>query len=212
MPSDNVLSRGQHSPRPPTRLHRCGTILVEFCHKHARVYTTTHQWHRMPDVKIDALTTTLRRLALPASSRHQKRRRFSTHKGDIRIQTQPLTRLAEKPGNTMGGAMKIGLVEIFVISGCSSRPLTRLAFVGREHILTLPARKYCVCIEVSRKGASEPSRSAARVRGRDCQLDFPSPIPIGYPAHMERNSSGVWFGHGNGIWFGDTFCSGPHRH
>jgi hypothetical protein len=27
--------------------------------------------------------------------------RFSTPKGDIRIQTQPLTRLAEKPGNTM---------------------------------------------------------------------------------------------------------------
>jgi hypothetical protein len=82
----------------------------------------------------------------------------------------------------------------------------------RSYILTLPARKYCVCLEVSRKGASEPSRSAARVRGRDCQMVFPSPIPIGYPAHMEHNSSGVWFGHGNDIWFGDTFCSGPHRH
>jgi len=67
-----------------------------------------------------------------------------------------------------------------MISGCSSRPLTRLAFVGRE-------------------GASEPSRPAARVRGRDCQLVFPGPIPIGYPAHMEHNSSGVWFGHTNGI-------------
>lgn len=83
----------------------------------------------------------------------------------------------------------------------------------RSYILrTLPARKYCVCLEVSGKGASEPSRSAARVRGRDCQMVFPSPIPIGYPAHMEHNSSGVWFGHGNDIWFGDTFCSGPHRH
>jgi hypothetical protein len=30
--------------------------------------------------------------------------RFSTPKGDIRIQTRPLTRLAEKPGSTMGGA------------------------------------------------------------------------------------------------------------
>jgi hypothetical protein len=59
-------------------------------------------------------------------------------------------------------------------------------------------------MEVSRKGASEPSRSAARVRGRDCQMVFPSPIPIGYPAHVENNS--------NGVWFGDTFCSGPHRH
>jgi hypothetical protein len=49
--------------------------------------------------------------------------RFSTPKGDIRIQTRPLTRLAEKPGSTMGGAMEIGLVENFVISGCSSRPL-----------------------------------------------------------------------------------------
>jgi len=40
--------------------------------------------------------------------------RFSTPKGDIRIQTRSLTRLAEKPGNTMmGGAIKIGLVEIF---------------------------------------------------------------------------------------------------
>jgi hypothetical protein len=29
--------------------------------------------------------------------------RFSTSKGDIRIQTRPLTRLAEKPGNAMGG-------------------------------------------------------------------------------------------------------------
>jgi hypothetical protein len=99
----------------------------------------------------------------------------------------------------MGGAIKIGLKEIFVISGCSSRPLTRPAFVGGDHILTLPARKYCVCMEVSGKDASEPSRSAARVRGRDCQTVFPSPIPIGYPAHMEHNSSGVWFGHGNGI-------------
>jgi hypothetical protein len=35
--------------------------------------------------------------------------RFSTPKGDIRIQT----RLAEKPGDTMGRAIKIGLVEIF---------------------------------------------------------------------------------------------------
>ena len=33
--------------------------------------------------------------------------RFSTPKGDIRIQT----RLAEKPGDTM--AIKIGLIEIF---------------------------------------------------------------------------------------------------
>jgi hypothetical protein len=32
-------------------------------------------------------------------------------------------------------------IPSFVISGCSSRPLTRLAFVGRDHILTLPARK-----------------------------------------------------------------------
>jgi hypothetical protein len=40
--------------------------------------------------------------------------RFSTPKGDIRIQTRSLTRLAEKPGNTMmGGAIKIGLVEFF---------------------------------------------------------------------------------------------------
>lgn len=31
--------------------------------------------------------------------------RFSTHKGDIRIQTRPLTRLAEKPGNAMGGGL-----------------------------------------------------------------------------------------------------------
>ncbi len=99
----------------------------------------------------------------------------------------------------MGGAIKIGLMEIFVISGCSSRPLTRLAFVGGDHILTLPARKYCVCMEVSGKDDSEPSRSAARVRGRDCHMVFPSAIPIGYPAHMEHNSSGVWFGHSNGI-------------
>lgn len=56
--------------------------------------------------------------------------RSSTPKGDIRIQTRLLTRLAGKPGNTMGGAIKIGLMETFVISGCSSRPLTRLAFVG----------------------------------------------------------------------------------
>jgi len=70
--------------------------------------------------------------------------RFSTPKGDIRIQTRPLTRLAEIPGSTMGGAIKMGLVENFVISGCSSRPLTRPAFVGRDRILTLPARKYCV--------------------------------------------------------------------
>jgi hypothetical protein len=188
MPSDNVLSRGQHSPRPPTQLHRCGTISVEFCHKHARVYTT------------------LRRLALPASSRHQK-----VDSQHIRIQTRPLTRLAEKPGNTMGRAIKIGLGN-FLRSRCSSQPLTRLAFVGKDHILTLPTRKYRVCMEVSGKGASGPSRPAARVRGRDCQLVFPGPIPIGYPAHMERNSSGVWFGHSNGIWFGDTFCSGPHRH
>jgi hypothetical protein len=34
--------------------------------------------------------------------------RFST-----RIQTRPLTRLAEKPGNTMGRAIKIRLIEIF---------------------------------------------------------------------------------------------------
>lgn len=61
--------------------------------------------------------------------------RFSTPKGDIRIQTRQLTRLAE---------IKMGLVENFVISGCSSRPLTRPAFVGRDRILTLPARKYCV--------------------------------------------------------------------
>jgi hypothetical protein len=137
--------------------------------------------------------------------------RFSTPKGDIRIQTRPLTRLAEKPGNTMGRAIKIGLRN-FLRSRCSSQPLTRLAFVGKDHILTLPTRKYRVCMEVSGKGASGPSRPAARVRGRDCQLVFPGPIPIGYPAHMERNSSGVWFGHSNGIWFGDTFCSGPHRH
>ena len=39
--------------------------------------------------------------------------RFSTPKGDIRIQTRPLTRLAEKPGNTTGGAIKIGLAEMF---------------------------------------------------------------------------------------------------
>jgi hypothetical protein len=32
--------------------------------------------------------------------------RFSTPKGDIRIRTRPLTRLAEKPGSTMGGAIK----------------------------------------------------------------------------------------------------------
>jgi hypothetical protein len=31
--------------------------------------------------------------------------RFSTPKGDIRIQTRPLTRLAEKPGNAIGGAI-----------------------------------------------------------------------------------------------------------
>jgi hypothetical protein len=61
------------------------------------------------------------------------------------------------------------------------------------------------------KSALEPSRSAARVRGRDCQRVFPSPIPINYPARVENNSSGVWFGHGN-WFFGDTFCSGPHRH
>lgn len=108
--------------------------------------------------------------------------RFSTPKGDIRIQTRPLTRLAEKSGNAMGGAMKIGLMEIFVISGCSSRPLTRLAFVGRDHILILPARKL---------GALQVSCQGKRA---DCQMDFPSPIPIGYPAHMEHNSSGVWFG------------------
>jgi hypothetical protein len=34
--------------------------------------------------------------------------RFST-----RIQTRPLTRLAEKPGNTMGRAIKIRLIDIF---------------------------------------------------------------------------------------------------
>jgi len=39
--------------------------------------------------------------------------RFSTPEGDIRIQTRPLTRLAEKPGNAMGRAIKIGLAEIF---------------------------------------------------------------------------------------------------
>jgi hypothetical protein len=61
--------------------------------------------------------------------------RFSTPKGDIHIQTRPLTRLAE---------IKIGLVENFVISSCSSRLLTRPAFVGRDRILTLPAREYCV--------------------------------------------------------------------
>jgi hypothetical protein len=123
--------------------------------------------------------------------------RFSTPKGDIRIQTRSLTRLAEIPGSTMGGAIKMGLVDNF---GCSSRPLTRPAFVGRDRILTLPARKYCA----SGKGVSEPSRSAARVRGRDRQMFFPSPIPISYPAHVENN--------GSGVWFGDTFCSGPHRH
>jgi hypothetical protein len=34
--------------------------------------------------------------------------RFSTPKGDIRIRTRPLTRLAEKPGSTMGGATEDG--------------------------------------------------------------------------------------------------------
>lgn len=29
---------------------------------------------------------------------------------------------------------------------------------------------------------------------------FPSSIPIGHPAHMEHNSSGIWFGHSNGVW------------
>ena len=26
---------------------------------------------------------------------------------------------------------------------------------------------------------------------------FPSSVPIGYPVHMEHNSSGVWFGYSN---------------
>jgi hypothetical protein len=39
--------------------------------------------------------------------------RFSTSKGDVRIQTRPLTRLAEKPGGTMGRTIKTGLIEIF---------------------------------------------------------------------------------------------------
>lgn len=75
--------------------------------------------------------------------------RSSTPKGDIRIQTRLLTRLAGKPGNTMGGAIKIGLMETFVISGCSSRPLTRLAFVGGDrtflpyqHVNTAYAWRY----------------------------------------------------------------------
>jgi hypothetical protein len=68
--------------------------------------------------------------------------RFSTPKGDIRVRTRPLTRLAEKPGSTIGGAIKMELAENFVISGCSSRPLTRPVFVGRDYVLTLPARKY----------------------------------------------------------------------
>ena len=83
--------------------------------------------------------------------------RFSTPKGDIRIQTRPLTRLAEKPGSTMGGAIKIGLVENFVISGCSSRPLTRPAFVGRDRILTLPAREYCVWWRYQEKVPRSPA-------------------------------------------------------
>lgn len=131
MPSDNVLSRGQHSPCPPTQLHQCRPVLVEFCHKHAQICTTTHQWHRIEEAGFTSLLT-------PSEGR------FSTSKGDIRIQTRPLTRLAEKPGSTMGGAIKIGLVEKFVVSGCSSRLLTRPPFVGRDRILTLPAREYCV--------------------------------------------------------------------
>jgi hypothetical protein len=34
--------------------------------------------------------------------------RFATPKGGIRIRTRPLTRLAEKPGSTMGGATEDG--------------------------------------------------------------------------------------------------------
>jgi hypothetical protein len=55
------------------------------------------------------------------------------------VRTRPLTRLAEKPGSTIGGAIKMELAENF---GCSSRPLTRPVFVGRDFVLTLPARKY----------------------------------------------------------------------
>lgn len=46
----------------------------------------------MPDIKEAGFTG----LLTPPEGR------FSTPKGDIRIQTRPLTRLAEKPGNTMG--------------------------------------------------------------------------------------------------------------
>ena len=42
----------------------------------------------------------------------------------------------------IGGAIKMELAENFVIPGCSSRPLTRPVFVGRDYVLTLPARKY----------------------------------------------------------------------
>jgi hypothetical protein len=38
--------------------------------------------------------------------------RSSTPKGDIRIRTRPLTRLAEKPGSTMGGARRTEQKEI----------------------------------------------------------------------------------------------------
>jgi hypothetical protein len=78
--------------------------------------------------------------------------RFSTPKGDIRIQPRPLTRLAEKPGDAMGEATKIGLTEIFVISGCGSRPLTRLAFVGGDRILTPPSRSHPVSCQGKRAG------------------------------------------------------------
>ena len=39
--------------------------------------------------------------------------RFSTSKGDVRIQTRPLTRLAEKPGGTMGRTIRRCISKVF---------------------------------------------------------------------------------------------------